>query len=76
MYTLKEQARAAEIIRMIAKEQGISVAQVRADMKMAMYAGMSNPDPAVQAKWKEFHYVGAEPTVDEFILWTASQFGK
>ena len=63
--------RAAGIIRQIARENNVSEKQVRADMKEAMDAGRNNPDPAVQARWKEFQVTGAEPTVEEFILWTA-----
>ena len=46
---------------------------MRRDMKEAMDAGRSNPDPAVQAKWAGFEYSGDEPTLEEFILWMAGQ---
>ena len=75
MYTKKELAHATDIIKRIAREHGVPEAQVRADMQEAMNAGRANPDPAVQARWAAFHYAGTEPTVEEFILWTASQIG-
>lgn len=71
MFTKKELKRTAGIIQQIAREHNTSEKQVRTDMKEAMDAGRNNPDSAVQARWKEFQFVGEEPTVEEFILWTA-----
>ncbi len=72
MYTEKELKAAADIIRQIAREHHVPEEQVRLDLKEAMNAGRSNPDPAVQARWTTFHYAGAEPTLEEFVLWAAS----
>lgn len=71
MYTKKELKIAADIIRKIAQEHHMPEAQVRAEMEEAMNAGRNDPDPAVQARWAGFHYAGAEPTLEEFILWVA-----
>lgn len=76
MYTKKERKAAAEIIKRIACEHHVPEAQVRADMEKAMNAGRSSPDPAVQARWAAFRYDGAEPTLEEFILWTAEIAGQ
>ncbi len=73
MYTKKELAYAADIIRRIARENHVSEAQVRADMLTAMTIGRANKDPLIQAQWAEFRFAGAEPTVEEFILWTAEK---
>ena len=73
MYTKRELKRAAGIIRQIARDNHVTEEEVRRDMKEAMDAGRSNPDPAVQAKWADFEYVGDEPTLEEFILWMAGQ---
>ena len=72
MYTKKELRKATKIIKRIASEHKVTEAQVRADMLEAMQYGRQNPDPAVQERWSEFEYAGNEPTVEEFILWTAS----
>ncbi|MCI9194749.1 MAG: hypothetical protein HFF14_04160 [Angelakisella sp.] len=72
MYTKKELESAANIIKKIAYENHVTEAQVRADMEEAMNLGRNNPDPAVQARWALFQYAGSEPTVEEFILWTAA----
>ena len=73
MYTKRELKRAAGIIRQIARDNHVTEEEVRRDMKEAMDAGRSNPDPAVQAKWAGFEYSGDEPTLEEFILWMAGQ---
>ncbi len=72
MYTEKELKAAADIIKQIAREHHVSEEQVRLDLQEAMNVGRNNPDPAVQALWATFRYAGAEPTVEEFILWTAA----
>lgn len=72
MYTLKELAYASSIIKRVALDHHVSEAQVRADMLEAMNAGRSSTDPAVQAKWRSFHFAGQEPTIEEFILWMSS----
>lgn len=73
MERLVAQAYAANIIRRIAQEHNASEAEVRSEMYEAMNAGRNNSDPEVQARWRTFHFAGDEPTVEEFILWTASQ---
>ena len=73
MITDIEKAQVARIIKRIARENHVSEARVRADMKEAMDFGRSNPDPAVQQEWASFHYDGDEPTVEEFILWMSKK---
>jgi hypothetical protein len=73
MYSELDLKRAAKIIVWIARENNMSEEQVRADMKEAMEAGRKDPDPVVQAQWEEFRFVGKEPTIEEFILWTATR---
>lgn len=72
MYSKEELKTAASIIKRIACEHHVPEDQVRADMEAAMNAGRSNPDPAAQARWATFQYAGAEPTLEEFILWAAT----
>ncbi len=72
MYTEREMRAATNIIRRIARESSLSEAQVRSDMQKAIKYGISSPDPAVQAHWATLRYSGAQPTVEEFILWAAS----
>ncbi len=71
MYTKRELRYAANIIRRVANENKVSEAQVRTEIESAIKYGRSSPDPAVQARWAAFHYSGAEPAAEEFILWAA-----
>lgn len=73
MYMKGDLRRTAEMIRQIACEHKVTEEEVRKEMKEAMDAGRMNPDPAVQAKWAGFDFEGEEPTLEEFILWMASQ---
>ena len=73
MYSQKELTFAAGIIRQTARDNHVSVAQVRAEMMEAIRTGRSSPDPAVRRKWAFFQFAGEEPTPEEFILWAASQ---
>ena len=76
MYTEKDLKIAAGIVKWIAQKEHMPEAQVRAKMREAMDAGRKSADPAVQARWAEFHFAGPEPTVEEFILWAASLVKK
>ena len=75
MYTEKELKIAANVIKKIARSHHVSEAQVRSDMKEALNAGRSNPDPALQTRWATLHYAGMEPTLEEFVLWAAEVVG-
>ena len=76
-YTKAELRKAADVITSTAKASGVSEAEVRAEMLIAMDEGRNNPDPSVQAKWATFRYSGPEPTAEEFIAWcTRLALGK
>jgi len=72
MYTKRELRKAADIVREIARKNGVPECQVREDIREAMQYGRASHDPVVQARWATFHYSGKEPTVEEFILWMVS----
>lgn len=71
MYTKKELNAAKRVIAKIARENHVPEAQVRAAVLAAMDTGRRDPDPDVQTRWARFRYAGAEPTVEEVILWLA-----
>ncbi len=73
MYTEKELKAAAGIITQIARAHHVPEEQVRSGMREAINAARNDPDPEVQARWAAFHYAGAEPTPEEFILWLAAK---
>lgn len=56
-----------EILRQIARENGVSVRQVKADIKEAMRAGMSCKTPQAQAFWGDLSPDGKEPSIDAFL---------
>lgn len=53
----------------LAAQLGIPETKIREDMMEAINSSKNNTDPNVQELWKTFHYAGAEPTLEEFILW-------
>ena len=50
----KKKIDAERAIQMIALREGKSVKYIRDHIKIAMLAGMCNPDPAVQERWKRY----------------------
>ena len=72
MYTKKELNDAKRVIARVARENRVPETWVRAEILAAMNVGRSDPDPEVQAWWARFHYAGAEPTVEELVLWLAA----
>ena len=64
-------AHAKVVIAEIARDHEVPESEVCAEIMAAMRAGMANPDPNVQKQWSEIPWRGAEPTVEEFIAWTA-----
>ena len=55
------------VIKRVAKAYGVSVKEVREEMRKAIRAGRENPDPSVQAMWNRLFPDGKEPTPEEFI---------
>ena len=60
------------IIRHIAKQEGVSEQEVLDEMQKAIDAGYSNPDPAVQAYWASMPFKG-KPTPQELIVCLAGK---
>ena len=62
----------AEVIRGIAKEEGVSEQQVLDEMQKAIDAGYDSKDPAVRKYWAAMPFQG-KPTPEEFIAYMAGQ---
>ena len=62
---------AKRIITEVARQHGVPEAKVREEILSAMRIGMANPDPDVRKQWSAIPWRGPEPTVEEFIAWTA-----
>lgn len=65
--------KAKRAIQKIARREGKSVAEIRAEMQAALDASRQNPDPRVQSQWREIPCKGAVPTVEEFIIHMAKK---
>ena len=73
MFSELELYRAKRIIREMAKTNGVSENEIRAEMNKAIEAGMSDPTPTAKAAWKASPFNGSKPSPEEFILWCAPQ---
>lgn len=70
---MKKEIDAAEAIRALAVSEGMTVDEVRAQMKLAMRAGLNNQDPAIQANWRKIPCKGNAPTPEEMIAYFAAR---
>lgn len=59
------------VIAQIADKNGVTVEEVRRDISETIAAAMSDPDPAVQNRWKQCPCAGDVPTPEEMIFWVS-----
>lgn len=62
---------AEKAIQEVAMREGITVEEVRKEMKKAMLVGLCSQDPAIQEKWKRVPCKGEVPTPEELITYMA-----
>lgn len=55
-----------DLLKVIARQHGISVAEVRAEMHAAIEEARNNPDPEKQAEFSRY-FGDRTPTPEEFI---------
>lgn len=55
-----------DLLKIIAREHGISVAEVRAEMQATIDEARNNPDPEKQAEFRKY-FGDRTPTPEEFI---------
>lgn len=55
------------IIRKIAKENGVTELEVRNEMQIAIRAAMQSTEPTAQAFWKQIAPDGKEPPIETVI---------
>lgn len=65
--------RAKAAIARIARDKGMSEAEVRREMELAIAEGMKSTDPDVIAQWKVIPHKGDMPTPDELIAYMATK---
>ena len=63
----------AKYLEEVAKNHGISVAEVRREIELAINDAMLSPDPAAQAFWDTYIQSGRAPTLEEFIIYVAER---
>jgi hypothetical protein len=61
-------------IKKVAQQNGVSVEQVRSEMKKAILEGYRNPE--TRAKWNELFGEGHLPEPEEFIVVMSKQVNK
>jgi len=76
VYDELAQRKAQRAIRQIARSQGITEAEVRAEMEIAMLEGYNSTDPAVQAEWAKAPFGGHVPTIEEFVAWCVNRLAE
>jgi len=64
---------AEEALQSVAQQNGTTVDEVKKEIALAILSGMSNPDPAVQARWKDIPRVGDVPTPEEMITYISER---
>ena len=66
-------SQAKKAIKKLARQKGISVWKVRAEIEFAIERGMASPNPAVQARWARIPKKWERPTSEEVIAFMAEQ---
>lgn len=61
------------IIHTIARKNGVTAEEVKADIRSAIRAGMSSNDPHAQAIWKQIAPNGIEPSIDAILDFMANR---
>ena len=58
-------------LEIIAKQNGVSVEEVRRDIEQMIHACMNSPNAIVRARWAQIPRKGQLPTVEEVIAYGA-----
>lgn len=62
-----------KILLQIAENNGVGVIEVRRNIEEAIEIGWNNPDPKVQAYWKQIPCKKAKPTLDEVVEYLSKE---
>ena len=62
-----------EAIQEVASRNGVSAAEVRREIELAIDTGMANPDPKIRAYWAKIPRSGERPTPEEVIVYLAGK---
>ena len=64
---MKNKKKYSEIIKEIARREGVSVEDVYRDLERAISVGFTNPDPEVQKQWAKIAPDGKMPSPERAI---------
>jgi len=65
--------KAKKAIEQVALKNGVSVSQVRRDIREALNEGWNNPDFTVQRYWRSIPSKHEKPTIEEVIDFIAKE---
>lgn len=70
---MKKKVDVEKALHIIAMQEGVTVEEVRKQIKLAMLSGMRSQDPVVQARWERIPCKGELPMPEELITYIATQ---
>ena len=62
-----KKSKGTRAIEQLALQKGISIAEIREEIEIAINAAMTNPDPAAKKFWSEIMKNAKKPTPEELI---------
>lgn len=62
---------AEQALQEVVLQNGVTVEEVRKEIKLAMLVGLCNTAPSVRARWKEMPCAGEVPAPEELITYIA-----
>ena len=68
-----KKSKGAKAIERVAIKNGVSVAEVRREMELAIDEAISSPEPAARSFWEPYIKSGTKPTPEEFIAIVAKK---
>jgi len=60
------------IIKQVAKQNNVSVKEVKREIRTAIHTAMQSEDPNVRKRWEEICKNGKEPTPEELIRYISN----
>ena len=66
-------SKAQKSFEAIAAVEGVSVAEVREQIKLAIDQAVNDPDPEVRKRWDSIKSKNKVPTPEEFVIYMARE---
>ena len=68
-----KKSKGLKALEQVAIQNGVSVAEVRKEIEIAIDAAMANPDPAARDFWDKYIKNNQKPAPEEFIIYIAKK---